>query len=278
MRVIGLARDATRATLLRERGIRPLVLDLDRRDGLERARGLARWMVDLAPPHEQGSTDARTARLIRALTRPPGRGPRHTRRDATPLTRRWVYISTTGVYGDAHGALIDETRPASPVHARSARRLDAERRFRAAARAGLARASILRVPGIYALERLPVPRLRQGLPALRTEDDVFTNHVHADDLARIAWTSLFRGQAGRVVNAVDDTDLKMGEWFDKVADTYRLARPERLPRAELAQRVSPMMMSFMSESRRLRNERLHRELRVRLRYPTVDALLSAIVV
>ncbi|HSQ73193.1 MAG TPA: SDR family NAD(P)-dependent oxidoreductase, partial [Rubrivivax sp.] len=78
------------------------------------------------------------------------------------------------------------------------------------------------------------------------------------------------------VNAVDDSSLKMGDWFDRVADTFGLPRPPRLPRAELAERVSPVMLSFMSESRRLSNRRLKRELRARLRWPTVDATLAEV--
>lgn len=121
---------------------------------------------------------------------------------------------------------------------------------------------------------LPLDRLRAGLPALLPEQDVYTNHVHADDLARICVAALWRGRAARIVHAVDDTDLKMGDYFDRVADAAGLPRPPRLDAAALAARVSPAMLSFMRESRRLANERLKRELRVRLRYPTVDHTLA----
>ena len=154
------------------------------------------------------------------------------------------------------------------------RRVDAERRFRAAGARGLARVAILRVPGIYAHDRLPLERLRKGLPALRAEDDVFTTPVHADDLARIARAALMRGRPGRVVHAVDDSDLRMGDYFDRVADAFALPRPPRVARAELAALVTPAMLSFMSESRRLANRRLKRELRVRLRFADVDATLA----
>jgi nucleoside-diphosphate-sugar epimerase len=132
------------------------------------------------------------------------------------------------------------------------------------------------VPGIYASDRLPLERLRAGLPALVPEDDVFTNHIHADDLARICIAAFFRGGRGRVYNAVDRSQLKMGEYFDLVADRFGLPRPPRLPRDQLRGAVSPMMYSFMRDSRRVTSKRIERELRLRLAWPTVaDALAGS---
>ena len=135
--------------------------------------------------------------------------------------------------------------------------------------------SLARVPGIYAAERLPIERLQRGTPALVDADDVHTNHIHADDLAHIAFVALWRGRSQRTLHAVDDTDMKMGEYFDAVARAYGLTPPPRLARDALRAAVSPMLYSFMSESRRLDNRRLHRELRARLRWPTVDAFLRS---
>jgi nucleoside-diphosphate-sugar epimerase len=131
---------------------------------------------------------------------------------------------------------------------------------------------VLRIPGIYAAGREGgvAERLRQGVPALRAEDDVYTNHIHADDLARACIAALHRGRPQRVVNASDDTVLKMGDYLDMAADLHGLPRPPRLSRAEAAAVLSPQRMSFLNESRRLRNTRLKRELRVQLRYPTVE--------
>lgn len=265
IRVIGTARGAQRAAELRERGILPLEADLDALRRLARLRGFAHWMIDLAPPPNSGPDDPRTRRLLAALA--PSTGWRH--------GRRWVYVSTTGVYGDCGGARFDETRPVAPTSARAVRRVDAERRFRAANVQRTARTSILRVPGIYdSLDRLPLERLRKGTPALIPAEDVHTNHIHADDLAMICWLAVFRGRACRVVHAVDDSDLRMGEYFDRVAEAAGLPRPPRLDRKSLAAAVSPMLLSFMSESRRLVNRRLKQELRVRLAYPTVDDTLA----
>ena len=135
-------------------------------------------------------------------------------------------------------------------------------------------ALVLRVPGIYAADRLPVERLRQQVPALIPADDVITNHIHADDLARIARTALLRGPRQRVINAVDDSQMTLGDYLDQVADRLGLPRPPRHSRAELTRTLSEVRMSFMRESRRLDTRRLKRELRVRLQWPTVAAFLA----
>ncbi|GAB4478668.1 MAG: NAD-binding protein [Burkholderiaceae bacterium] len=261
-RVIALTSTPARVPELRAAGALPVVGDLDARASLARIAAFGERVLHLAPPPNRGRRDARTRHLLAAHA---GRGA------------RLVYVSTTGVYGDAQGAWLDETARAAPASERALRRLDAERALRRAGAAGALHVSILRAPGIYdGHARLPLERLRQGLPALAPADDVHTNHIHADDLARIAIAALYRGAAQRVYNAVDDSDLNMGEYFDLVADRFGLPRPPRLARDELKTAVSPTMYSFMSESRRLRNARIKRELRVRLRYPTVaDALAAA---
>jgi nucleoside-diphosphate-sugar epimerase len=184
-----------------------------------------------------------------------------------------VYGSTTGVYGDAQGARFDETRPVAPASGRAERRVDAEAAVRAFGRQFGVRVGILRIPGIYAGDRPgghPRERLAKGSPVLCAQDDVFTNHIHADDLARACVAALFRIWPQRVVHASDDTDMKMGDYFDLAADLLAMPRPPRVSRLEAAQHFSPMQLSFMRESRRLINRRLTQELRLRLRYPTVE--------
>ncbi len=253
-RVVALTSSPDRVPQLRAAGAVPIVGNLDHRRSLDRLRAFRRRVMHLAPPPQtEGRRDPRTRALLAALRRRPD---------------RLVYVSTTGVYGDRGGGFVDETTRPAPGNDRAWRRLDAERQVRRA------RSCILRAPGIYAHDRLPLARLRSGAPALAPEDDVYSNHIHADDLARLCIAALFRGRPGRVYNAVDRSQLKMGAYFDLVADRYGLPRPPRLPRERLRTAVNPMMYSFMSESRRVRGERIGRELRVRLRWPTVgDALV-----
>ena len=258
-RVLALTSTPARVEALRAAGVVPLRGDLDVPASLARLAALADAALHLAPPAQNGARDARTAHLLHALQR-------------SPRLRRIVYASTTGVYGDRAGATTAETAPARPTTDRARRRVDAEERVRRFGRRHRAAATVLRVPGIYALDRAggdPRERVVRGTPVLAAEDDVYTGHVHADDLARACVAALHRGRAQRIVNVVDDSALKMGDYFDLVADRFALPRPPRVSRAEAATRLSPLQMSFLAESRRLVNERMKRELRVVLRHPTV---------
>jgi len=133
---------------------------------------------------------------------------------------------------------------------------------------------ILRVPGIYALDRLPLERLRAGTPVLRPEDDVYTNHIHADDLGAIACRALERAAPPGVYNAADDTEMKMGDWFDLVARRFGLPPPTRVSRSQAESAIASSLLSFMRESRRLDNRKLKQVLGIRLRYPTVHQGLA----
>ena len=264
VRLYGLTRRVEDSAKLRAQGIVPVIGDLDRLASLNRLRAAPFAVLHFAPPPSDGRDDSRTRKLIAALTR------------ARSIPRRFVYISTSGVYGDCAGARVTETRPRRARTPRSRRRVAAEDRLRDwAKRYGVA-LSILRAPGIYTETRLPLERIRQGTPALIAEDDVYTNHIHADDLARATIAALFRAKPNRAYNVTDDAEMKMGGWFDAVADAFHLARPPRVTWEEAERRIAPQLLSFMSESRRLVNTRMKRELRVRLRYPTPQQLLTEI--
>jgi nucleoside-diphosphate-sugar epimerase len=262
-RVYALVRE--RDPALRALGVVQIVGDLDRGDSLTRLVGLAQAVLHSAPPGEATSDDARTRRLIAVLRR-------------ASLPRRLVYISTSGVYGDCAGDRVFETRRLAPRTARARRRVSAETLLRRFGRESGCAVSILRAPGIYAADRMPLERLRRGLPLLRPEEDIYTNHIHAEDLGRACVAALERdacARGGRAYNAADDSDITMGDWFGKLADAYALPHPPRVSRAEAEKVLPPVQLSFMRESRRLDNTRLKRELRLRLRYPTVDSGIAA---
>jgi len=269
VRLLALTSSEGRLGELRSRGITPLRGNLDHPATLGRLAGLATRVVHLAPPpgqdHPLWWRDPRTQALLRAL------------RLRTPPAAL-VYGSTSGVYGDCGGERVNESRPTRPNTPRAHRRVDAETAVRHFGRAAHVRASILRIPGIYAADReggTPRERLLKGTPVLAAEDDVYTNHIHADDLARAVIAALWRGKPQRVVNASDDTVLKMGDYFDLAADLYGLPRPPRVPRSTAQDALPLMLLSFMSESRRLDNTRLKKELRLQLWYPTVREGLAA---
>jgi len=247
---------------LKAQGIIPLLGNLDLPETLQRLSGWATRVLHLAPPPSDRvggwSTDPRTLHLVRALRK-------------RSLPQAFVYGSTTGVYGDCQGQWVAESRPVKPHTPRALRRVDAEKIVRYLGRSGV-RSSILRIPGIYAPDRpngTPRERLLKGTPVLRPQDDVYTNHIHSHDLARACVAALWRGKPQRVVHVSDDTQLLMGDYFDLAADLMQLQRPPRVPRSQAQDSLPLMLLSFMSESRRLDNKRLKKELRVSLKYPTV---------
>ena len=262
---LALTSSPERVATLRQHHITPLRGNLDEAATLRRLAGLATRVLHLAPPPSHQLNwrgDPRTLALMRVLRL----------RGWPGLPQSLVYGSTSGVYGDCGGALVDETRQLNPYTPRAQRRVDAEAHVRFWGRATGVPVHILRIPGIYAPDReggTPRERLLKGTPVLRREDDVFTSHIHADDLARACLAALWRGKPRRVSNVCDDTRLLMGDYFDLAADLYQLPRPPRVARSQAAGQLPAMQLSFMSESRRLDNKRMKRELRLVLRYPSV---------
>lgn len=268
-RLLALTSSADRKGGLRAQGITPLLGNLDDVRSLSRLAGLATRVLHLAPPPSAGvraeKQDPRTRALVHALMR-------------RSLPGTLVYGSTSGVYGDRQGQWVDETAAPMPQTARAWRRVDAEASVQSFGRITGVRTTVLRIPGIYGPGReggTPLARLQRATPVLRDEDDVFTNHIHADDLARACARALWCARPQRTLNVCDDTELKMGAYFDFAADLYGLPRPPRVGRDEAAEQLPAMALSFMSESRRLHNNRMKRELRLVLRYPTVVEGLRA---
>ncbi|QWD62925.1 SDR family oxidoreductase [Polynucleobacter sp. MWH-UH25E] len=262
-RVFALTSSQHRFQELREAGATPILGNLDQPESLWRLASLAQTVIHLAPPQNQGNRDYRTRNLLRILAQ------------GSSVVRRLIYISTTGVYGDHRGARVSEVTPVNPQSDRAQRRMDAERMLRLWGPAHGVAITILRVPGIYASNRLPLERLQSQTPALLPEEDAYSNHIHSDDLARLVCATVFHGKPQRVINACDGNESKMGDYFDEVADAFGLARAPRMPANQLQEIVSPMLWSFMRESRRVTNTRLS-ELKRPLRYPSVADFLKTI--
>ena len=257
-----LTRSVAGAARLRELGVKPIVGDLDQPSTLRRLPRVD-GVFHFAPPPAEGTLDTRTRHLLRALSR-----------QAHP--DQLVYISTSGVYGDCGGTWVHESRATVPVNARAKRRVDAETQLRNWGARQHVNVAILRAPGIYAADRLPLERIRRGTPALIADEDSYTNHIHADDLARLAWVAMFRARPQRIYHAVDAQPMKMGDWFDSCADAFDLPRPPRVTRAAADGLLSEALLSFLRESRQLSNRRATHELRFRYLYPSSHALLKEI--
>jgi nucleoside-diphosphate-sugar epimerase len=262
-RIFALTSQQNRFQELRAVGAIPILGNLDHPESLWRLSGLAQTVIHLAPPQNGGNRDCRTRNLLRILAQ------------GSDAVRRLIYVSTTGVYGDHRGGKVSELTPVSPQSERAQRRVDAEKMLRLWAPAHGVALTILRVPGIYAVDRLPIDRLKAKTPALLPEEDAYSNHIHSDDLARLVCAAVYHGKPQRVINTCDGGETKMGDYFDEVADAFGLERPARLPGSELQKIVNPMLWSFMRESRRVTNTRLH-ELKTPLRYPSVGHFLKTI--
>ncbi len=258
-RLMALTSSSQRVETLQRSGITPMLGDLDKPQTLRRLAGVATHVVHMAPPPLEGHTDPRTRALVLALR-------------LRSLPSSMVYGSTTGVYGNCEGEWIDETRRLQPQTARAQRRVNAQDWVNFLGKSGYPRTQVLRIPGIYAMDReggTPRERLLRGTPVLQAHEDVYTNHIHADDLARATVLALWRGRPLRAMNVCDNTDMKMGDYMDSVAKMWNLQAPARISREQAQLQLSPMVMSFLNESRRIRSVRLAQELGLRLLHPTV---------
>ncbi len=249
-----------KARILKNKKIIELKLDLDTKKNVRKIAQLPTHIIILIPPKRSNleNSDYRMKNFCSYL-----------KANKQSKNFRGVYISTTGVYGNTDGDIVDETFRCKPKQPRAKRRYLTEQIFK-----GKPKFHILRVPGIYAKDRLPIERLKKRLPALISSQDVYTNHIHAEDLAKISFISLFRGKPCRTTNTVDNCKIKMGDYFDEVANAFKLKKPRRVSKSqmkilEMEKKISPMMASFFEESRKLKNERLQNELRISLEFPSV---------
>ncbi|MEN8107776.1 MAG: SDR family oxidoreductase [Pseudomonadota bacterium] len=259
--VTGVVRSAASAERLQHTGVRALRVDLDSATQPDDWTGGVHEVFYFAPPPPDGETDPRMRRFLRQL-------------DSGSVPRRIVYISTSAVYGDCNGAWITEAQPVKPTTARGQRRLDAEQQLRRWAGAHKTSVVILRVPGIYGPGKLPLSRLQKGWPVLREADAPWTNRIHADDLAMICIAAMEAATPDVIYNVSDGRPSNMTDYFIRVADAAGLPRPPEVDRAEAEQVLSPGMLSFLKDSRRMRNDKLLRELGITLQYPDLAAGLK----
>jgi nucleoside-diphosphate-sugar epimerase len=262
VRVCGLVRSPEKAARLEERGIRPVVANLDEPETLRGLTTRGATLFYFAPPPGGGHLDTRARNFCAALT--PGEEP-----------AKIVYMSTSGVYGTSGDTLVTEETPPDPQTARGKRRLDAERVFSAWGRERGVPVVILRVTGIYGPGRLPVSQLTSGQPVLREEESSYTNRIHADDLAQVCLAAAERGEDGDIFNVSDGHPGTMTEYFNAAADLLGLPRPPQVSREEARTVMTPLMLSYIEESRRLDNRRMLEKLGVRLRYPDLRAGIAS---
>jgi len=212
---------------------------------------------------------------------PPPHGKRDTRLSAfleqlnANKVSKFVLISTTGVYGDCAGAWVDESTPLNPTADRALRRADAEASLQAWAKRHAVDYLILRVPGIYAPDRLPLKRLKAGTPVVARNEAPWTNRIHADDLASVCFAALHNKAANEIINVSDDAPCSMTDYFFAVADYAGLPRPPEISQKEAGDTLSQGMLSYLAESRRIRNNKMKNLLNIKLSYPTLEQGLTS---
>jgi len=243
-------------------GVMHHVIDLDRPETLTGLSITGKTLLYLAPPPAAGRHDPRVQTLCSAF-------------ETNGRPAKIVYASTSGVYGDCAGALVDESRPPNPQTDRAFRRLDAERSFQTYARQSDSSLVILRIAGIYGPGRLPLQRLA-AMKILPPQQAPWSNRIHADDLARICLAACERAESGAIFNVCDGEQSTMSDYFLAVARTFNLPEPAQIDRQEAEKSLSPEMLSYLAESRRLDNRRLREELGIVLQYPTLAEGLQAI--
>lgn len=257
--VSALVRSVERAQPLTDLGITLVKGDLDDAASLAHLPLQNTLLFYFAPPPNNGAIDPRLRRILVTIT-------------AENRPVKIVYISTSGVYGDCQGAWVTEDTPTHPRSERGMRRLDAEMALQDWQHNTGIPVVILRVPGIYGPGRLPIDRIKQGLPVVREEEAPYSNRVHADDLARIcvaAALDTHSGATAQIYNVSDGNPTSMTDYFNKTADLLGLPHPPAISMAEARMRLTSGMLSFIEESRRIDNHKMRKELDVDLLYPTL---------
>jgi nucleoside-diphosphate-sugar epimerase len=259
--VTGWVASCKSARRLQQLNITTVQLDLDQL-ALQAGSLAEELLFYFVPPPKLGVVDSRVGHLIGALNK-------------AVKPQKVVYLSTSGVYGDCQGEWVDEQRKPQPTVDRAKRRLDAEQQWQAWSRRSGVPLVILRVAGIYGPGKLPIERIRKGLPMVAEIDAPITNHIHSLDLVRIAMAAMERGEDGALFNVCDGRPESMTRYFNRVADYLQLPRPPQISLQEAKQQLSPGMLSYLAESRRLSNRKLLKELGVVLQYPELEQGLPA---
>lgn len=262
--VFGVVRTEESLNTLRQQHIHAIAADLDNPDSLSNLPSKHSLLYYFAPPPSQGVEDSRIANFLKSM-------------DKDNLPAHLIYISTSGVYGDQQGQLINEQTPANPQVDRAKRRYHAEQQLQQWCKDNAVALTILRVGGIYGPNRLPLQRLKDQVPMLQENLAPQTNRIHADDLAQVCVAAANKNAKGEIYNVSDGTNSNMTEYFNTIADACGLPRPPLVDWDEAEKTISKGMLSYLKESRRMDNSKMMNELEITLKYPTLKAGLKSCI-
>ncbi len=260
--VFALARSESSIDLFRQQHIHACQADLDDAQSLTNLPSKHALLYYFAPPPAKGQKDTRMSHFLENV-------------DTDHLPAHVIYISTSGIYGDQQGKLINEETPPNPQVDRAKRRYDAEQQLQQWSKQNAVAITILRVGGIYGPGRLPLQRLKDKTPMLHENLSPQTNRIHADDLAQICVAAAIKDTAGEIYNVSDGSDSNMTEYFNTIADFYGLERPPLVDWDEAEKSISKGMLSYLKESRKMDNSKMINELEIKLTYPSLKEGLES---
>ena len=259
--VTALSHQKSSQMTLKQQGINSISADLDDPASLVDIDFQQSNIYYLAPPANEGDNDQRMKNFIHAQSQ-----------NKSP--RRIVYISTTGVYGDAAGEWVTENNPPAPQASRSKRRLDAENTLTRYCQQSNCEYNILRVSGIYCLSKLPLERLKAGVLALDLAIAPSSNRIHADDLANIAISAMTHKVSNQIFNVADGNPTSITDYFIQVSKTFNLPPPTQISREEAQSQISDAMLSYLAESKKVSIDKLRHTLEITLQYPDLETGLK----
>ena len=170
--------------------------------------------------------------------------------------KKIIYTSTSGVYGDCEGRIVDENTGVAPITARAARRVDAENQLIYFSKKNNIKLIILRVPGIYGKGRLPVDRVKLREPLVNNNESRITNIIHVEDLARICIASIALENNMEIINVSDGNPIKTTTYYEYVYEAINIKLPEYITFEQALQTYSEKRLSFLKESRILNVEKM----------------------
>lgn len=253
---------SSKAATLTIQGIKTQAINFDAEDitALTIPREPYRLLY-LVPPSREGEKDTRLQRVLNILqTRPPV---------------HFVYMGTSGVYGDCQGDWVNESRIPNPTSEPSKRRLHAEKIVDRWSATQQCSRTLLRVSAIYGPERLPIKRIREGRPAVNADESAWSNRVHIEDLTTICIKALAREGLNEIFNVSDGHPTTSEEFISTIARALGMPLPSSISLKQALCEATPAQRIYLTESRRLDNRLLLQKLDLRLRFPTIDSAIES---
>ncbi len=242
------------ANTLIKQGVDAKALNLTALTGLEKPLSQT-FIYYFVPPPPKGCLDSTIGHFLKLIS--------------VQHCKKIILISTTGVYGNCNGNWIDETQPLNPTADRAKRRVDAEQQLITLCKQHNIDYTILRVPGIYGPNKLPIARLQSGKAILALNESPFSNRIHIEDLAMLAYNAMHKTLPLKIYNVGDNQPSSMSDYFIAVAKALNLKQPKQITLKQAKVDLSASMISYLVESKRINNQALLTHLNCNLKYPTL---------